>query len=113
MAKRKSVAERRREAREAERDAFQNFADGLNQMNSFEEILAAVDTPERFGPHVETFLSNLGFFLGHNFAVPNGATRKELGLYERLVERFDGGLAERAQVIARLQAARREQGRAL
>ncbi len=113
MAKRTSAADRRRDALNEERDAFRAFCEGLDQLDSLAAIHAAVNTPERFGPNIEGFLSNLGYFLGYNFAVPGSATRKELGLYERLIERLGGALPQRDQIIARLQEARQEPSRRL
>jgi hypothetical protein len=108
MAKRKSTSDRTREAREVERDAFRAFREGVEQMNSFTEIMAAVASPDRFGPNIESFLSNIGYFLGHNFAVPQGATQKELALYGRLVQKLGNGLPDRSQILAQLEEARRE-----
>jgi hypothetical protein len=113
VAKRKSAEDKRREDREQEREEYQNFVGGINAMASLDEVRALVNRPGRVEGHFGRFLANIAFFLGHDFAVPAGATRKELGLYEGLIERLGGALPDRNQIIARLQAARQEPGRRL
>lgn len=105
---RKTAAERRLEERAAEIEAFRSFHELLNHLTGFDDIRALVNAPGRLDPYKETLLSNIGYFVNHDFAVPNGATRQELAVYENLINRMGAGLPNKDAIVSALQAARAE-----
>src|SRR5262245_58279947 len=105
--KRKTVAERRQEANEKERQAWDEFYPQLVAVQSLKQAIllhhnaVPPDTPGR------RHYSNLGFFL-QSFWPPHGATVSELREYLRLIACFDseGALkpGARSEIELRLRA---------
>jgi hypothetical protein len=105
---RKTATQRRQEAYEADRQAWERFRPKLAAVQSFAEALTLLGeavTPDAPG---RRYYSNLGFFL-HTFAPPAGANALELAEYLRLIAVFDaeGALKDgaRATVEANLRSA--------
>lgn len=92
--KRKTVAERRQGADEAERRAWDYFIPRLRAVSSLKEALLLHAEPVGHDSPGRKFHSNFGFFM-HHFAAPDGATLAELNEYLRLLDVFEaeGALA--------------------
>jgi hypothetical protein len=86
--KRKTAAERRQEAYEAERRAWDLFLPRLRAVSSLKEALMLNVEPVSHGSPGRKFYSNFGFFMQY-FAAPDGANLTELNEYLRLIKVFD------------------------
>jgi hypothetical protein len=86
--KRKTVAERRQERDEAERQAWDYFLPELRAVTSMKEALMLHAAPVGHDSPGRKYYSNFGFFM-HYFAAPDGANLTELTEYLRLVDVFD------------------------
>jgi hypothetical protein len=85
---RRTVAQRRQDAYEADLRAWEQFGPKLAAVQSLKDALllhADAVPPDSSGPR---YYSNLGFFL-QTFAAPDGANRTELSEYIRLLTVFD------------------------
>src|ERR1035437_8292690 len=86
--KRKTAAERRQEAYESERRAWDLFLPRLRAVSSLKEALMLNVEPVSHGRPGSKFYSSYGFFMQY-CAAPDGANLPELNEYLRLIKVFD------------------------
>lgn len=86
--RRKTIAERRRERANAERQAWEVFREKLGAAATLADacsLFLQQAPPE--GTPGRRYYSNLGFFL-QGLSIPGGASAEELGMYAALLDRL-------------------------